>query len=243
MVQISDTANNTGLFQLCEQELFGDTGFGQITNDTARKQIFTNYFNEGNARYTRIAVDSCGKWVYDDSNQTDYPIVLNDLVSGQQDYQMSVSFVDILGVEVADSSGIFHGLTEVSEREYSNAGISITDAYRIPSQPYQYMKLANSIFLLPATNYNYAGGLKLRIQRPHVYFVYTDTVKVPGFNSDHHQYLVNFACWKYATSRSMPADRFQTEVLRYEQMEIPDFYSSRNKDKVKKLRTNRRVRR
>ncbi len=245
MVQINDTANNTGLFQLCEQELFGDAGFGQITNDTNRKQIFTNYLNEGNARYTEIAAQSDGNWIFDDSNQTDLPIATTSLVSGQQDYALSVNFIDVLGVEVADSSGNFYGLREVNERDFSNAGISLTDMYKTAGQPNAYMKLANSVFLLPASNYNYSGGLKMRYQRPHSYFVYTDTTKQPGFNSNHHQYLVNFACYKYATSHTMPsvASRCQAEVNRYEQIEIPNFYSNRNKDKIKKIRTNRYVRR
>ena len=242
MVQFNDTTNNTGLIQLCEQELFGDSGFTQISGNTARLQMLTNYINEGNARYVEIAIGSDGNWVFDDSNQTDLPIATTNIVSGQQDYALNVAFIDILGVEVADSSGNFYGLKEVNERDFSNAGISMTEMYKTAGQPNSYMKLANSIFLLPATSYNYTAGLKIRFQRPHSYFVYGDTTKVPGFNSNHHQFLVNFACYKYATARNMPAVRFQNEVVRYEQVEIPNFYNSRSKDKVKKLRTNRYVR-
>ncbi len=237
MAVFSDTTNSTGLIQICEQELFGDTGFTQISSDSSRLKMFTNYINEANARYTEIAITADGAWAFDDSNQVDLPIATTNLINGQQDYTFAVNFIDILGVEVADSAGIFHGMIQVNERDFSNEAASLTNVFRIPSLPISYMKLANSIFLLPAPNYNYTAGLKIRFQRPHVYFVYNDTTKVAGFNSNHHQYLVDYACWKYASSRSMPsASRFLSEVQRYEQIEIPSFYSSRNKDKVKKFK-------
>jgi hypothetical protein len=241
MTAFNETTNSTGLIQICEQELFGDSGFTQISGNTDRLKIITNYINEGYSRYVEKAITADGTWEFDDSNQTDYAIVTTNLVANQSDYTLSANFIDILGVELANSAGTFYGLTELDERVFSQEGISMTQAFINPSQPSSYNKTANSIFLLPAPNYSYTAGLKLRVQRPPLFFVYTDTTKVPGFNPNHHQYLVNYACYKYATARSMQsAPRFQEVVIQYEEKLIPEFYSSRNKDKIKKFYPKRK---
>lgn len=230
----SDTTNNTGLIQYCEQNIFGDTGFGKITGDISRLQIFTNFMNEAMSRYTTLAMKSDGKWSFDDNNYTDFGIATQNLVANQQDYQFLVNYLNILAVEVQNASGVWYTLSEVDEREMANDHISMSQRFNVPSQPWVFNRTANSIFLLPAPNYNQAGGIKVKYQRPPSYFLYTDTAKVAGFNELNHEYLANFAIWKYAASKTMPiAKDFKAMVDQAELIEIPAFYSSREKDTTK----------
>lgn len=232
----SDTTNNTGLVQYCEQNIFGDTGFGKISEDTSRLQIITNYINEAYSRYVTIAMKSDGKWEFDDSNYIDYPIAVTDLIANQSDYTFALSFLNITSIEIKNSGGVWYTLSEVDEREMANDHISMTQRFIVPSQPWVFNRTANSIFLLPAPNYSQTGGLKIKFQRPPSYFVYTDTTKAPGFADTFHEYLANYAIWKYAASKGMPiANIFKEMVDQAEQIEIPDFYSAREKDTTKKF--------
>jgi hypothetical protein len=227
----SDKINNTGLIQYCEQNIFGDTGFGKISGDTFRLQIFTNYINEAFSRYFTIAMKSDGKWQIDDNNYSDYPVAITNLVANQQDYQFAVNFLNIQAVEVMNSGGVWYTLSEVDEREMSNDHISMTQRFIVPSQPWVFNRSANSIFLLPAPNYNQTGGLKVKYERPPAYFNYTDSSKVPGIAETMHPYLANYAIWKYAASKTMPiAGAFMAQVSEAEQVTIPEFYSQREKD-------------
>jgi hypothetical protein len=185
----NDATNNTGLVQLCEQNIFGDTGFGQITNNQQRLQQITNLINEAYSNYWTMATQSDGKWQFDDENYTDYPIAVSNLVASQQDYSFLTSMVDILSVEIMNAGGVWYTLTEVDEQEMANDHVSMSQRFLIPSQPNFFNRTANSIFLLPAPNYAMAGGLKIKYQRPPYYFLYTDTTKVPGFTDVMHEYL------------------------------------------------------
>lgn len=243
-IPFSDVVNNTGIIQQIEQNLFGDTGFGQISGNTQRLQLTTNYINEGYAKFRNIAVKSDGKWQFDDNNYTDYPFAVQNLVANQQDYQFPVTFLEITSVEIQNTGGVWYTLTEVDEREYSNDHVSLTQQFIIPSQPYAFNRTANSIFLLPAPNYSASqlpnpstGGLKVKYKRPVSYFTYTDTTKVPGFADSLHPYLVNYATWKYALARTMPiANQFGVVVQTMEKIDIPDLYLSREMDTTKLLR-------
>jgi hypothetical protein len=232
----SDTVNNTGLVQYCEQNIFGDTGFGQISSDTSRLQIITNYVNEAYNRYVSIAMKSDGKWQFDDSNYGDYPIAVTDLVANQSDYQFLVSMVDILSVEIQNAGSVWYTMTEIDEQELANDHISMSQRFKIASQPYAFNRTANSIFLLPAPNYSLTGGLKIKYQRPPSYFVYTDTSKTPGFAETQHEYLANYAIWKYMASKGMsPASAFAQMVQDAEQVGIPSLYYKREKDTTKRM--------
>ena len=232
----NDTAGGTGLIQLMEQNIFGDTGFGQISGDTQRLQQATNYINEAYSQYTMIALKSDGKWQFDDTNYTDYPFAVTDLVANQQDYQFLTSMVEILSVEVQSSAGIWYTMSEVDEQEMANDHISMTQRFIVNSQPWVFNRTANSIFLLPAPNYSKSGGLKVKYQRPPSYFVYTDTTKVPGFTDLTHEYLSDYGTWKYAINKSMSLKTDYRAVLDgWEQVKIPDIYLKREKDTTKKL--------
>lgn len=238
----NDTAGGTGIIQLIEQNIFGDTGYGQISGNVQRLQQITNWVNEGRNRYTLIALQSDGKWQVDDSNYSDYPFATTDLIANQQDYQFLVSMVDILSVEVLNSGKVWYTLSEVDEQEMANDHVSMTQRFIVPSQPWVFNRTANSIFLLPAPNYNMrliqegASGLKVKYQRPPNYYIYSDTSKTSGFAELLDEYVADYATWKYMMPKQIGAKvDFKTNVDNYEQVLIPGLYLKREKDTTKRL--------
>lgn len=230
----SDLSTNTGLIQLCEQHIFGDTGYGQISGNLQRLQQMTNNINEAYSQYVQLAIQSDGKWQFDDSNYTDYPIATTNLIQGQQDYQFLTSMVDILSIEILNPGGVWYTLGEVDEQELANDRVSMTQRFIVPSQPSWFNRTANSIFILPAPNYSQTGGLKVKYQRPPSYFIYSDTSKVPGFTDLAHEYLSDYATYKYAIDHGMSlATPYRALLDGWEQVKIPNLYLKREKDSTK----------
>src|SRR5438105_2541997 len=95
----SDTSvEKAGLLQVCEANIFGDNGYTQITSNASRLAIFINYINEGYSRYFDKAMDADGTWQIDDTNFTTVPIATASLISGQQDYGLNTTHIQLLGI-------------------------------------------------------------------------------------------------------------------------------------------------
>jgi len=236
MTQFNNTTSNNGLIQKCEFKLFGDNGLTQISGDTDRLQMFTNFLNEGYSNYTNIVITMDGKWQYDDSTYTTYAIAQTNVVANQSDYTFDASFIQILGIEVQLEDGTWKVLNEVDESSFAQMKKSMTQEYINTGTPTSFNKTANSLFILPAPNYSKTNAIKVKFQRPPNYFVYTDTTKEPGFTETHQGYLVDYACNQYAQSRTMSnAQTFMNNVAKWEQITIPALYSHREKDVYKRM--------
>ena len=77
----------------------------------------TTDVNNALNRYMLLAISAEGKWQVDDTNQTDYPVVFGDVVSGQQDYSFTTDeqgnqILDIYKVRIKDSAGNWHTLKQ-----------------------------------------------------------------------------------------------------------------------------------
>lgn len=181
-----------------------------------------------------LIFDSAGTWQFDDSNQTDYPIISTNLVSGQRDYSFTSDangnlILDIYKVFIASSSGVF---TEIKPYDVqSESSITgYTDGQNTGGTPSTYDKTANGIFLDPIPNYNYTNGLKVYINREASYFTTSDTTKKPGFAGIFHEYLALEPSLKYAKRNSLEvAKSLEIDVFKMEQA-IQDYYSSRERD-------------
>lgn len=231
MTQFSNTTSNNGLIQKCEFGIFGDNGLTQISSDTDRLQMFTNFINKGYSNYVNLVIKMDGKWQYDDSTYTNYAIALTDLVQNQQDYTFEASFIQILEIEIQREDGTWIALEEVDETTFARLKKSMTQEYISPAIPKAFNRVANSIFILPAPNYSKTNALKVKFQRPPNYFVYTDTTKEAGFSETHHDYLVDYAKAEYAKVRQLGnKNDLINDVINWEQNIIPNLYSRREKD-------------
>lgn len=234
----SDTTNNLGLIQDCEMKLFGDDGYGRISANATRLKQFTARINRRQDMLIQLALTSDGVWQYDDTNNTDYPEFTTDIVSGQRDYPLDVSMIEIdkVCVKNAATNGIFSVIPPMDIQD-QNATTYIANNPTNVGIPWRYDKTANSIILDPTPNYSCSGGLKVIAHRGANYFVSTDTTKVPGFAGHLHEYLSAGAAFDYATDRGMDrkAAKLAARVAKLES-DIVDFFSKRSRDQQKQIK-------
>lgn len=236
-IVFSESTNKTGICELIDANVGTNTTSYPVAEKTrdinlALDKVFALIFQVG------------GTWQFDDSNQTDYPIITTNIVSGQRDYPFSTDsagniILEIYRVFATNSAGVSYEIFPV-DVEQGQAPKSYTDNLNVGGQPITYDKLANGIFLDPIPNYNYTNGLKLYINREASYFTSSDTTKKPGFAGLFHEYLAIRPSYFYAARKGMQtAAVFQEQMLRME-ADIQDYYKGREKDTQKIIQGVRR---
>lgn len=190
---------------------------------------------------------AAGKWQVDDTNQTDYPIIKLNVVSGQQSYPISVDsssvggqftsdpnqIWDIARVELANANGKFSVLDPYDQTDEKDA---LQELAKTTGTPYRYDKLANGLFLDPTPNYNYTNGLIVYIQRSPLYFAITATTGTPGIPDVFHEYLAIYPAFRYCSAKLLKqAPNLFADVQRIES-DISKFYLFRNRDEKPRLK-------
>lgn len=187
--------------ELCYDARRTVTGDGTSTAYTTPDLTYS--LNRALEKVTSIIREAQGRWQWDDSNDTDFPIATTALVANQQDYSLDgTSHFRIERIEVKDTAGNWSKLVPFDQVDaYSQ---SLTGLLNTPGSPGYCDKVGNSLFLYPAPNYSQAASLKLYYERGPSYFVTTDTTKTPGFNPLYHRYLSLVAAQDYAQIHSLP---------------------------------------
>jgi len=198
-------------------------------------------------KFFAIAIQASGVWQLDDSNQTDYPIISANLISGQRDYSFTVDgsnnlILDIYRVMVANPSGRFYDLELVDQQTKGWQSMGMVDGQNVTGQPSKYDKTANAIFFDAIPNYNYSLGVKAFVNREALRFSVptsgvADTTK-PGFAGTLHEYFVIRPSYFYALRKGLKnVTNLGAELLKYEGDDrlgvsgsIGETYSKRSKD-------------
>lgn len=244
-LMFSDTSSaKAGLIQECESQVFGDNSYGRISGDTSLLATFTRYINEALNRIANLIMTADGRWQFDDTNFTDFPIGTTSLVttpgSEQQDYSFDITMLRILRVEVLDNTGAWRKLTPIDENDIYDQ--SLTDFLKTPNLPLYYDKQGTSIFLYPkplAAAVTATSGLKVWFQRPPSYFITSDTTKVPGFNSMYHRLAALIASRDYALFKQLSVAKSLSEKVAQDEDSMIENYALRNKDEHIKLTAKR----
>lgn len=236
-LQFNDTTNKNGLIQACESKVMG-SNYGIISGNTETLQTFTRYLNNALNKFTTKVLNSDTRWQFDDTNRTDFPIGTTSMSDNVNNYELDVSHLKILAVEVKNSAGQWVTLDPVDITDMKLTG-SISDFESTKGMPRFYDKLGTSIKLYPApssTETTLTNGLKVHYQREPSYFVYTDTTKLPGIPSIFHKNLVTYACHEYATD-NLDTNKIQIldNQIQKEEMEVEEWYSKRDKDDKPRL--------
>ena len=198
----------------------------------------TRNINRWYDRAASILMQADGRWQWDDTNWTDYPIATTNLVDSQQDYSIiqaiptaGQDYLRILRVEVLNNAGNWNLIAPIDQADIYDQ--SVTDFLKTSGMPAYYDKQSTSIFLYPkplTANVTLTNGLRIWFQRAPSYFVTTDTTKQPGFPSIFHRYLSLGAAYDYAKKKTLP----QVNQLRADILEIEDqmstFMALRNRD-------------
>lgn len=256
----NDTTTRKGLVQFYEREC--GFNFGDVSGNAALLAEFTADVNVSIDDFMAIALPAGGTWQVDDTNQTDYPIIMINLVAGQRDYPFTVDgsgnlILEIFKVFVADSGGTYREIMPVdvetgavmpnqgnASGQLYGAGLSsFTDGKNTQGTPSRYDKLANGIFLDPIPSYSYSQGLKVYVDREGSYFSVGDTTKKPGVPGLFHKYFYLKPAREYARRNSL--DNFpvlDAEVTKLEGNprlgivgEIGTFFAMRTRDERKQL--------
>ena len=238
MIFNDTSTSKNGLVQECETWLFG-SDYGAISGSTTMIATFTRLLNQGLNEVTAAIMEVDGRWQYDDSNYTDFPIATTTLVEGQQDYQLSVSHIKILGVEVKKSDGDYYVLRPLDLQDIRRKGLSVSEFLDENGLPRYYDVTGVSVKLYPvprATDVTLSEGLKVMFQREPDYFTTDDTLQTPGFPSIFHDIPALIASNKYAKSNQMSEKARELDAYIEKRMEdLRRFYSKRNVDSKPKL--------
>lgn len=252
-IVFSDTTGKNGLIQIVER----DCGFndGDISNSPTLLAQTTGDINLAIDELLGFMFPINGAWQIDDSNQTGYPIIYTNLVSGQRDYVFLLDgqgniILDIYKVMVSDSTGFYQEIMPIDQRQPDNNNVnndSFINEQNLTGIPTRYSKLGNGIFLDLIPNYNFANGLKVFIDREATYFSVTDTTKKLGFANLFHKYLAIYAEYEYASRNGLEIaggilkNGARTGLLgkKYDmQQAIKLYYGMRERDVPKKMRAN-----
>lgn len=242
-LQFSSSSDGVGICELIDDLV----GTSTVSYPLAKK-----------ARDINLALDKVwsiifrqgGKWNFDDSNHTAYPIITTNLVSGQRDYSFTTDqqgnlILDIYKVMAKDENGVYRDLvpidqqgddTKLSYAPYDGANHNtINDGQNTTGTPTAYDKTANGIFLDLIPNYNSTNGLKVFINREASYFTSTDTTKKAGFAGIFHEYLALRPAYMYAQRKGLEnADRLKREMLEME-VAIEKYYGERERDVKRRI--------
>lgn len=219
----SDTSNKDGIIQFIEQTLgFPD---GYISGDATRLKQWTGSINLALDKTLAVLFKADGKWQFDDSNHTDYPIIFTDLVSGQRTYSFTTDedghvILDIHKVFFKDSAtSRYQELPLVDAQSDSESVVGdITSGLTVSAFPTRADRTGTGIFLDSNPPSTVADGLKLYINREGSYFTTSDTTKTPGFYGLYHEILILEACYRYARAHRLDVQ----ETLKRDLKEMND---------------------
>lgn len=184
--------------------------------------------NNAYDRVTSLINSADGRWQFDDSNNTDFPIATTDIVQNQQDYSLSVGQLEITRAEIKDSSGNWQKLNPIDQVDIYNQ--SLTDFMKTPGIPQFYDKIGNSLMLYPIPNYSQSASLKLWYERGPNYFLTSDTTKQPGFNSLFHDLLAYWPAYDYALAHGKGNANALLAIIQQKEDALEEYYALRSHD-------------
>ena len=233
-MQFNDTVTKTGILQDIEESLFGDDGYGSITNDSNRLYQFTNKSNRALDRFCFVAMTADGRWQWDDTNYSTMSIATTNLVANQRDYTFALDHLAIEKVLIKDESGMWKVINPIDQND-QDEGVYLENNNRIGT-PTRYDKRGDTLFLDVTPDFSVTGGIKIYFKRGPDYFEYTDTTKVPGIPSIFHGYIPLHVKTAYAIDKTMPQAKNLYELLQEYEKSIKLHYATRQIDDKPRIR-------
>lgn len=190
---------------------------------------------------TIMILQSQDEWDYDDTNQSDFPILTTDLVTSQQDYKLpinhSTSDDDILKIkriEINYGSDWERALPlDINEDSEPTDTSSVANNYDSSSPKYDFQY--GSIFLYPIPSADVIDGLKIWINRSALEFTsaeLTAGTKTPGFDKQFHEMVALSVALDWAVANSSKKiSTFKAQLSEYE-LKLKSYYSDKQEDRV-----------
>lgn len=231
-MQFSDTTNRTGIVEALEDF----TNTQSSTTASYPLKTKTRDINNAFAHFMMLAIRSSGRWQVDDTNQTDYPIITFDIVSGQDNYAFTTDgstpanqILDLHQFRIKNTSGNWINIRPIDR------AVDDINAYQgLTGTPEAYDLTSNGIILFPTPNYNSDEGAEMYVSRTPSYFLSTDTTKKPGIPDMFHEYLVIRPAYFYSLAKGLPRARDYKAEMDILEREIQAYYGRRPRyEKVK----------
>ena len=229
-MQFSDTTYGQGLVQ--EAIFFANADLTTyLINDLTRN------INRWYATVVSDILSADGRWQWDDDNQIDLPRGTTGLFSGQQQYNFANNWLEVERVDIQDLNGNWNTLIPLDQSD-------IKEAYNAfdmtPGTPEAFDVDGPNIFLFPAPNYTQAASMKVFFHRSPIYFVPTDTTKVPGFAEIYHRILSMGAASDWCIAKDL--SRYTALMNQITQMrsDLKGFYATRNQFEKPRIVPTRR---
>lgn len=222
-----------GIIQRTEVLLWGDDGLGKISGNSQLLGIMTTEANLADNYAQSVILQADGRWQFDDSNHTDYPIIVTDLVANQRSYPFTTDensnlILEIHKVLAAGADGVYYELKPVDQQNDSNMD-AFWDGQNRTGDPLVYDKTGSSIFLDPIPPANVTNGLKIFITRENDRFTTADTTQKPGFAAIFHEFIPVRMAWQYAFRNTLGnMSALRDEMLRIEG-EMKKYYAHRDR--------------
>ena len=185
----------------------------------------TRNINQAYHDVTRLIWESSDDWQFDDSNNTDLPKAIHTLGHASASYTIPSTARKIWGVEVKDSEGTWHRLTQIDYRDIST---SIEEYLSTAGLPIHYDLIGNQITLYPppaSGSVTLSDGLCVRVSRDVTEFTSGDTTAQPGFATQFHRIL--------SLAAAIDFEKDPTQLKLFSQMKdrlekgLQKFYGSR----------------
>jgi len=185
---------------------------------------------------------SNARWKFDDSNNSDRPIGVANLVANQDNYTIDVTHLKINRVRIKTDTGEWKTLTPIDRRDADD------DLLNSTGTPEYYDKDGMSLTFYPMADYSYTGGVELEFQRGAVSFTITDTDTEPGFASQFHRLVSLYPAIDWLTSNSTAKNplthRINIVNTKIKEMEsdLEEYFRNRDKDEAPTMRPKRIIR-
>lgn len=228
-MDFNDSTNENGLIQ----DITSITG--ATTTDYTLKER-TRDINNAYSRIAYLIIQSDGRMQWDDTNHINQPISTDDLVSGQEDYNIFEAapaalkdWLTIEQVEILNQDNLGVKLTSIDKR---NVKVAWTEYRKTDGQPVVYDFNGTSMLLKPNPNYNKTDGLIIYFQRSPSFFTSTDTTKRPGFASIFHSYLSLVPSYRWARDKGLPNRDVLKRDIDEMEVAIGTHYSKRSQYEI-----------
>jgi hypothetical protein len=228
-------------------EFWAGFNSGDISGDSGLKETFTHRLNRKLERYLGMLGAGSRLSQVDDTNYSEHPFSLFNIVEDQHDYEFLADedgnvITDITAVLIKPTGGVYRKIDKVTIDDQGAELIMSPNAK--PGVPTRYLERNNTIFLDPIPNYNLSYGGKLFYKRAPSYFATTDTTKEPGIPVQFHEMLAIASAYDWLlvhksnagveiTRAEAELDKFEREFRTYNELRSPQ----RNKITIRQERT------
>lgn len=161
---------------------------------------------------------SLDEWDFDDSNQTDFPVLKADLVDGQADYGglKTEGMLNMKRVEVSYDGVVYYKARPLDLGEDDNPLDTTNIAADFPQSEPRYRIVGDSIILYPTPNAAVTNGLTMYIDRAVIEFTSADVTTgtaVPGFDINFHDLLALGVSYDYNSAKKSDKSLMQDILL------------------------------